>query len=125
AEWKRRTSDSTRRHPPEADEESVRITRKRPLADVKPTPSGQDTDDSLDSSPLDRDDLESDERRRRRKKKKKRSVLFMPLVTLFGINLTPLKLIILAAVFCTAGVAAFLHFSAPEAKVQVVDVYNL
>src|SRR5205823_10442537 len=60
-----------------------------------------------------------------RKKKKKRSVLFVPLVTLFGINLTPLKLSILAAVFCTAGVAAFLHFSAPEAKVQVVDVYNL
>jgi len=125
AEGKRRSPDSTRRHQEETDEESVRITRKRPVADVKPTPSGQDTDDSVDSSPLDRDDLESDERRRRRKKKKKRSALFRPLVTLFGINLTPLKLIIVAVIFCMAGVGAFLYLSAPEANVKVVDVYNL
>ena len=125
AEGKRRSPDSTRRHQEETDEESVRITRKRPVADVKPTPSGQDTDDSVDSSPLDRDDLESDERRRRRKKKKKRSALFRPLVTLFGINLTPLKLIIVAVIFCMAGAGAFLYLSAPEANVKVVDVYNL
>jgi hypothetical protein len=123
AEGKRRSPDSTRRRQEEIDEESVRITRRRPGADTKPTASGQDTDDSVDSSAPDRD--ESDERRRRRKKKKKRSILFMPLVTLFGINLTPLKLIIVAVVFCMAGVGGFLYLSAPDATVKVVDVHNV
>jgi hypothetical protein len=113
------------------DDESARITRKRPLGALKSTaPSRTDDEESPDSSPPepdDSDDFGDDEPRRRRKKKKKstRSAFSTPLVTLFGIDLTPLKLIIVAVVFCVAGVSAFMYLSAPEAKVRVVDVYNL
>src|SRR5207244_6969032 len=68
------------------------------------------------------------EPRRRFKKKKKRSassVLFLPLITLFGINLTLLKLIIAAVVLCVGGLGAFLYMAAPQAKVKVVDVYDI
>ena len=124
-EGKRKSADLANRSQDEDDDQSERITRRRPVAAVKQAASDQDTDDSVESSPLERDDLDREERRRRRKKKKKRFVLFKPLVTLFGINVTPLALIIMAAVFCMAGVGAFFHFTAPEASVKVVDVYNL
>jgi len=124
-EGRSKSPSSVRRRQEEVDEESARITRKRPLADVRSSVANQDTDDSLDSSPLERDDGGTEERRRRRKKKKKSSVLFIPLITLFGIDLTPLKLIIVGAVFCIAGVGAFLYLSGSEAQVKVVDVYNL
>jgi hypothetical protein len=77
--------------------------------------------DEDESSPLD------DEPRRRRKKKKKRtkSVLFTPLVTLFGIDMTPLKLMIVGVVFVMAGFFAFMYFGGADAKVRVVDVYDL
>jgi len=77
--------------------------------------------DSEESSDLD------DEARRPRKKKKKRSksVLFMPLLTLFGINLTPLKLMIFGVVLLMAGFFSFMYFNAPDARVRVVDVYDL
>src|SRR6266851_7504278 len=77
--------------------------------------------DEDESSPLD------DEPRRRHKKKKKRtkSVLFTPLLTLFGIDMTPLKLMIVGVVFLMAGFFAFMYFSGADAKVRVVDVYDL
>jgi hypothetical protein len=77
--------------------------------------------DEDESAPLD------DETRRRRKKKKKRtkSVLFTPLLTLFGIDMTPLKLMIVGVVFVMAGFFAFMYFRGAEAKVRVVDVYDL
>jgi hypothetical protein len=124
-EGKRKSAEYAGRRQEVDDDESERITRRRPSPTVKPVASEQDTDDAIESSPLEGDELDRDERHRRRKKKKKRSVLFKPLVTLFGINLTPLKLIIVAAVFCMMGVGAFLHFTAPEASVKVVDVYNI
>ncbi len=81
-------------------------------------PIEEDADDSSDPD---------DEPRRRRKKKKKRSpsVLFMPLVTLFGIDLTLFKLMILGVVTIVAGFFSFLYFTAPDVKVRVVDVYDL
>jgi len=81
----------------------------------------RDEEDEDESSPLD------DEPRRRRKKKKKRtkSVLLTPLLTLFGIDMTPLKLMIVGVVFIMAGFFAFMYFSGADAKVRVVDVYDL
>jgi len=78
-------------------------------------------EDSDESPDLD------DEPRRRKKKKKKRSksFLFMPLLTLFGIDMTPLKLMIVGVVMIMAGFFSFMYFSAPDAKVRVVDVYDL
>jgi hypothetical protein len=78
-------------------------------------------EDSEESSDLD------DRPRRRRKKKKKRSksFLFAPLVSLFGIDLTPLKLIIFLVIVLSAGFFSFMYFTAPDAKVRVVDIYNV
>jgi hypothetical protein len=102
---------------------SRRDPRSSVLARQRPEPQvDEEEEDIEDSSPLE------DEPRRRRKKKKKRSsstLLFTPLVTLFGINFTPLKLIIMAIVLLVGGVSAFLYFNAPEATVKVVDVYDL
>jgi hypothetical protein len=72
-------------------------------------------------------DEQDDEPRRRRKKKKKRtkSVLFTPLLTLFGIDMTPLKLMIVGVVFLMVGFFTFMYFSGAEAKVRVVDIYDL
>src|SRR5713226_4316941 len=79
-------------------------------------PVEEDSDESPD---LD------DESRRRKKKKRSKSFLFMPLLTLFGITMTPLKLMILGVVMIMAGFFSFMYFTAPDAKVRVVDVYDL
>src|SRR5438876_7203 len=122
---------------PSPREESTRITRKRPEDDVgraasrRPERTAGDAEDSNETSPLALGDTShsgDDEPRRRFKKKKKQSassVLFLPLITLFGINLTLLKLIIAAVVLCVGGLGAFLYMAAPQAKVKVVDVYDI
>jgi hypothetical protein len=44
---------------------------------------------------------------------------------LFGINLTPLKLMIAAVVLLAAGLGIYRYFTAADAKVRIVDVYNM
>jgi hypothetical protein len=46
-------------------------------------------------------------------------------LTLFGINLTLFKLMIFGVVMIMVGIFSFFYFTAPDAKVRVVDVYNL
>jgi hypothetical protein len=96
----------------EDDYEGVRVSKRaRPSID-----EGSDEPPDLDDEPR---------RRRKKKKKRSKSVLFTPLLTLFGIDMTPLKLIIFFALIISAGVFAFLYFSAPDARVRVVDVYGV
>jgi len=83
---------------------------------------GSAADEETDDSP----DLDDEPRLRRKKKKKPtKSVLFTPLLTLFGIDMTPLKLMIVGVVFLMAGFFTFMYFSGAEAKVRVVDIYDL
>src|SRR5260370_4679727 len=83
---------------------------------VRP-PSEEEPDESSE--------LDDESRRRRKKKKRSKSFLFMPLLTLFGITMTPLKLMILGVVVVMAGFFSFMYLSAPDAKGRVVDVYDL
>jgi len=123
---------------PSPREESTRITRQQPQAEAAPASARRrvnrptvDDDEAEETSPVglgETRDSRDVEPRRRFKKKKKRSaasVLFVPLLTLFGIDFTLLKLIIAAAVLSVGGLGALFYFSAPDTKVKVVDVYDL
>jgi hypothetical protein len=118
-------------------QESARTTRQRPQADLpratpkRPGHPTRDVEESEETSTVglgDTSHSDDDQPRRRFKKKKKRSassILFFPLITLFGVNFTLMKLIVAAVVLCVAGLGAFLYLSAPDAKVKVVDVYDI
>jgi hypothetical protein len=98
------------------------ITEKAPVVRVKrplPIPEIEEME-AEESSPLEEAPV-----RRRKRKKRSRSFLFVPLLDLFGINLTPLKLMILAAVLLTAGFGIYRYFTAADANVRIVDVYNI
>jgi hypothetical protein len=99
------------------------ITEEPAVIRVKrPPPSPPIEEEEPDEpSPLE----DSPKRRRKKGKKRSSSVLFYPMLSLFGIDLTPLKLIVLAVVLLVGGLSVFLYVTAPEAKVRVVDVYNL
>lgn len=112
---------------------------EQPVSRAKPASPHPDVEDDYDEirkakrfrppneeEPDESAELDGEPRRRRKKKKKSsKSFLFMPLVTLFGITMTPLKLMILGAVMIMAGFFSFMYFTAPDAKVRVVDVYDL
>jgi hypothetical protein len=114
------------------------LDNNRPTSDLAPSSTRRrirrptvDDDEAEETSPVGLGDTRHSgdtEPRRRFKKKKKRSaasVLFLPLLTLFGIDFTLLKLIIAAVVLSMGGLGALFYFSAPDAKVKVVDVYNI
>jgi hypothetical protein len=103
-------------------EKPVVVRVKRPSPSLAPLEEERVPSEEEGESPPSE---EAPAKRRKKRRKRSRSFLFVPLINLFGIDLTPLKLMITAVVLLAAGFGIYRYFTAADAKVRVVDVYNM